>query len=116
MLLPSGNFNRKYTTKGAEKPDSIQFTDSSIIYRQAGGSRTITTHYHDIPISELEKFSAALKEAVYVYIRDYCLPPEHADFRKSLVDPANYVLTFSALDGSAKYTMNFLLAAMGGRS
>jgi hypothetical protein len=100
-------FNRKYTLKAAEKPDSIQFTDSSIIYRQAGNSRTITTHYHDIPIAALEKCTAALKEAIYLYIKDYSIHPEHADFSKSLVHPGDYVLTFSALDRSAKYTMNF---------
>jgi hypothetical protein len=97
--------------KATEKPDSIQFTDSSIIYRQAGGSRTITTHYHDISIAELGKCTAAFKDAVYVYIQDYRIPPEHADLRKSLMEPADYVLTFSTLDGSAKYTMNFLLTA-----
>jgi hypothetical protein len=107
-------FNRKYTMKPIEKPDSIQFTDSSIVYRQAGGNRTITTHYHDISIAELEKCTAAFKDAVYVYIQDYRIPPEHADLRRSLVEPADYVLTFSALDGSAKYTMNFLLTATHG--
>jgi hypothetical protein len=104
-------FNRKYTMKATGKPDSIQFTDSSIIYRQAGKSVAITTRYHDISTPELEKYTAALKEAVYLYIQDYCIPPEHADLRKSLLEPADYVLTFSTPDGCAKYTMNFLLTA-----
>ena len=103
-------FNRKYTSKQTEKPDSIQFTDSSIIYQQAGNRRTITPHYHDIPIPELEKMTTALKEAIYFYIQDYRMPPERADFSKSLEDPAGYVLTFSALNERARYTMNFKLS------
>jgi hypothetical protein len=100
-------FNRKYTIKEIEKPDSIQFTDSTIIYRQAGNSHTITSHYHDIPIPELEKFTAALAAAVYVYIQDYRIPPERADFSRSLDNAAGYVLTFSTINENARDTMHF---------
>lgn len=100
-------FNRKYNIKGTEKPDSIQFNDTSIIYRQQGAMHTITPRYNDIPIPELENFSAVLKEAIYLYIQDYRIHPEHVNFSKSLADPAGFVLTFSALTGNPGYTMNF---------
>lgn len=101
-------FNRKYTIKRIEKPDSIQFNDTSIIYQQQGASHTIAPSYNDIPIPELENFSAALKEAIYLYIQDYRIPPEHADFSKS--PAADYVLTFSALQGSPWHIMHFILS------
>lgn len=100
-------YNRKYNTTKTQKPDSIQFTDTTIVYQQEKALRTITPHYNDIPIPELEKFSAALKEAIYLYIQDYRIPPEHANFRKRSTDQSGYVLTFSAVRGDIKYVMRF---------
>lgn len=100
-------FNRKNTIKGTEKPDSIQFNDTTISYYQKGIKHTITPTYNGIPISELESFSAVLKEAIYLYIQDYRVHPEQVDFSKSLMDPAGFELTFSALTGNPGYTMKF---------
>jgi hypothetical protein len=98
-------FNRMNSVNTTEKPDSIRFTDSTIVYRQPFESHTITAHYHDIPISALEPFSTALKDAIYLYLRDYRIPPERVEFSKSPDNPATYILTFSAVNGSPRYVM-----------
>jgi hypothetical protein len=107
-------YNRKYNTTKTAKPDSIQFTDTTIVYQQEKALRTITPHYHDIPIPELEKFSASLKEAIYLYIQDYRIPPEVANFRKRPMDQSGYVLTFSVVNGDIKYIMSFGLGEKEG--
>jgi hypothetical protein len=98
-------FTRKNTRKATEKPDSIRFTDSSIVYWQPMETHTIRPQYNNIPRQELQPFSEALKDAIYYYIQDYRIPPERADFSKSTDDSTGYVLTFSAGSGSAEWVM-----------
>jgi hypothetical protein len=102
-------FNRKYTIKATEKPDSIRLTDSTIVYRQSIKSHTIISHYNNIPIWELKKFSAALKDAIYLYIQDYRILPGQVTFHPLPRAPAGYLVTFSAGEGGAGYTMNYCL-------
>ena len=98
-------FTRKNTQKATEKPDSIRFTDSSIVYRQPMETHTILAQHKGISRLELQSFSATLKDAIYYYIQDYRMPPERAVFSKSPDDSTCYVLTFSAGKGSSGYVM-----------
>jgi len=98
-------FNRENTVKRTEKPDSLRFTDSTIVYRLTVQTHAITAHYRNIPIHELEPFSAALKEAIYLYIQDYRIDPEQVDVSKWSNNPASYILTFSSLNGNPRWLM-----------
>lgn len=98
-------YSRKFATKATEKPDSLRFTDSSIVYRQTVQTHAIAAHYHDIPAKELEPFAAALKDAIYLYLQDYRIDPEQVDVMKWSAIPASYILTFSSVNGSPRWVM-----------
>jgi hypothetical protein len=101
-------FNRKNTIKAAEMLDSIRFTDSAIVYRQPHETHTISAKYNGLTRHELQPFSSALKDAIYLYIQDYRIPPERIEFSKSANGPAGYILTLSGGKGSAGYVMRFI--------
>lgn len=98
-------FNRENTAKVTEKPDSLRFTDTTIVYRQAVQTHAIAAHYHGTPAKELEPFKAALKEAIYLYIQDFRIDPEQVDVIKRSAGSARYILTFSAVNGSPRWVM-----------
>ena len=95
---------RKYATRPTEKPDNLRFTDSSIIYQQAIETHTIHTSWRAIAVTELEPFSLAIKDAIYQYLHDYCLPPEKMEVIKWADNPVTYIVTFSAA-ASSDYVM-----------
>jgi hypothetical protein len=99
-------FNRKFATRETERPDSIHLADSAIVYWQQPGSHILTASYQHIPVSELELYAVELKEAVYMYIRDYQRPPEAATFIKSPEPLARYVLSLGVKTGDPLYTMH----------
>jgi hypothetical protein len=101
-------FNRKNTIKAAEKPDSIRFTDTAIVYRQPHETHTVPAKYNGLTRQELQSFSSALKDAIYLYIQDYRIPPERIELSKSANEPAGYILTLSGGKGSAGYVMRFI--------
>ncbi|OQP59665.1 hypothetical protein A3860_36460 [Niastella vici] len=98
-------FNRENSTKATEKPDSLRFTDTTIVYRQGVQAHAIAAHYHNIPTKELEPFAAALKDGIYIYLRDYRIDPGQVDVIKWSAGPASYILTFSAVNGSPRWVM-----------
>lgn len=98
-------YNRKFATRATEKPDSLRFTDSTIVYRQAVQTHAIAAHYHDIPSKELEPFATTLQDAIYLYLQDYRIDPEQVDVMKWSATPASYILTFSAVNGSPRWVM-----------
>ena len=98
-------FTRKNTGKATEKLDSIRFTDSAIVYLQPRETHTIAARYNGISRQALQSFSAALKDAIYLYIQDYRIPPERVEFSKSVDGQGGYVLTFSGGKGSVGYVM-----------
>lgn len=97
-------YTRKYATRPTEKPDNLHFTDSSIVYRQLSETHTINNDWHQIAITELEPYSLAIKDAIYQYLHDYCLPPERMEVIKWADNPVTYIVTFSTL-ASSKYVM-----------
>jgi hypothetical protein len=99
-------FNRKFATRETERPDSIRLADSAIVYWLQPGSHTLTASYQHIPVSELQQYAVELKEAVYLYLRDYQRPPEAATFSKSPEPLARYVLNLGIKTGDPLYTMH----------
>ena len=97
-------YTRKYTTRPTEKPDSLRFTDSSVIYWQQRESHTLNTSWHELSFAELEPFSPALKDIIHQYLQDYGIPPERIAVIKWADNPPTYIVTLSAGDGS-KYVM-----------
>jgi hypothetical protein len=106
-------FTRKNTGNATEKPDIIRFTDSAIVYGQPLETHSIHAYYSGITSQELQSFSEALKDAIYLYIQDYRIPPERVDFSKLTNEPAGYILTLSAGMGGAGNVMSFKLDENG---
>jgi hypothetical protein len=52
-----------------------------------------------------------LREAIYLYLKDYRIPPERAVFTTAADEPAGYLLTFLAVNGSPRWVMRFRMGA-----